>query len=194
MLGDELLRLAFAHYQSRPEDPRIVPLLRELVDRFGETVHYAVLDGRDIVYRQKVDPPTGAVRLTSTIGGRNPAHSTGVGKALLAYRLRDLDAVRSWVGEGGLEARTPRTAVTPEDLHDRLEEVRANGYAVDDRENEDLVNCLALPLFFGPGAEPTGAVSISALAYRTPLSELMAAVDDVRAMVAEGAPRQELRA
>jgi len=32
-----------------------------------------VLDGHDIVYRAKVDPAFGAMRLTSTVGGRNPA-------------------------------------------------------------------------------------------------------------------------
>ena len=49
----------------------------------------AVLEGTEIVYRSKVDPPAGAVRLTSTVGGRNPAHSTAVGELLLAHALPD---------------------------------------------------------------------------------------------------------
>src|SRR3954468_10869575 len=87
LLGDEFLRMAFAHHEARPEHIRVRPLLETLAGRFGETAHSAVLDGREVVYRAKVDPPTGAVRLTSTIGGRNPAHATAVGKLLLAYRL-----------------------------------------------------------------------------------------------------------
>lgn len=91
---------------------------------------------------------TGRFRsLTSTVGGRNPAHSTAVGKLLLSYQLRDLRAVRDWVGDRTLPSRTSRTATTAEDLHRRLSLVRKNGYSVDDLENEPDVNCVALPVF-----------------------------------------------
>jgi IclR family acetate operon transcriptional repressor len=181
VLGDELLRMAFAHQEARPDHVRIRPVLEVLAARFGETAHYAVLDGAEVVYRAKVDPPTGAIRLSSTIGGRNPAHSTAVGKLLLAGRLVTLDEVAGWVGQGELLRRTPRTLCTAEALHRDLEANRARGYATDDQENEVGVNCLALPVHLGSAAIPSGAVSISALAYRTPLSTLVEAVDDIRA-------------
>lgn len=72
------LRLAFAHHEARPEQVRLRPVLDALARRFGEAAHYAVLDGREVVHRAKVDAPTGAVRLTSTIGGRDPEHTTAV--------------------------------------------------------------------------------------------------------------------
>ncbi|HEX2809296.1 MAG TPA: helix-turn-helix domain-containing protein, partial [Kineosporiaceae bacterium] len=84
-LGDEILRMAFAHHEARPDHLRVQPLLEELSARYGETTHYAVLDGRSVVYRSKIDPVVGAVRLTSVVGGRNPAHCTAVGKVLLSY-------------------------------------------------------------------------------------------------------------
>jgi IclR family acetate operon transcriptional repressor len=98
VLGDEFLRMAFAHHEARPEHVRVRPVLESLAAHFGETSHYAVLDGREVVYRAKVDPPTGAVRLTSTIGGRNPAHATAVGKLLLAHRLTTREDVAAWAG------------------------------------------------------------------------------------------------
>lgn len=179
VLGDEFLRMAFAHHEARPESVRIRPVLDTLAARFGETVHYAVLDGREVVYRAKVDPPTGAVRLTSTVGGRNPAHSTGVGKLLLALRLETREEVATWAA-AGLERRTPRTRCTADDLHRDLVEIRRQGYATDDQENESGVNCLALPVYATSPATPSGAVSVSALAYRTPLRALVAAVDEIR--------------
>ena len=180
ILGDEFLRLAFAHHEARPESVRVRPLLQRLVERFGETVHYAVLDDDAVVYRAKVDPSGGAVRLTSTVGGRNPAHSTGVGKLLLAERLRDLPSVERWCEGRTLERRTPRTATTAAELHERLVETRARGYAVDDQENEPGVNCIAFAVRLASPAATSGAVSISALAYRTPLAALVAAADDIR--------------
>lgn len=194
ILGDEFLRLAFAHHEARPEHVRIRPLLQRLAERFGETAHFAVLDEHEVVYRAKVDPPSGAVRLTSTVGGRNPAHCTGVGKLLLSYRLRDAHDVAEWIDGRELEQRTPNTATTVSELDARLRAARAVGYSVDDQENEPGVNCIAFPVFLGSPTEPSGAVSISALAYRTPLADLVAAADEIRAIVRDIAGTQELSA
>lgn len=183
LLGDEFLRLAFAHHEARPDHVRIGPALERLANLFGETAHYAVLDGRSIVYRSKVDPPLGAVRLTSTIGGRNPAHCTAVGKLLLASALPDDAAVESWVGSGELERRTEKTVVTAIDLCRELRTIRRQGYAIDDEENEVGVNCIAVPVFLTSPTIPSGAVSISALTYRTPLRQLLDGLAEVRTIV-----------
>jgi IclR family acetate operon transcriptional repressor len=183
LLGDEYLRLAFAHHEARPDHVRISPVLQTLAERYGETAHYAVLDGGSVVYRSKVDPPHGAVRLTSTIGGRNPAHCTAVGKLLLAYALPDDAAVRSWAAGRTLERRTARTLTTATALARELRLIRRRGWATDDQENEAGVNCLAVPAFLLSPSVPTGAVSVSAPAYRTPLSHLARDVDAIRATV-----------
>lgn len=184
-LGDEFLRLAFAHHEARPDHVRVLPALRALADRFGETAHYAILDGDEVVYRAKVDPPAGAVRLTSTIGGRNPAHCTGVGKLLLAYQLTDDDAARAWVRSHRLERRTENTITDPGRFAAEMARIRQRGYSVDDQENEVGINCVAVPMRGGPG--PLGAVSVSALVYRTPLAELEREADAIARMVRESA-------
>ena len=180
LLGDEFLRMAFAHHEARPEHVRVRPVLETLARRHGETAHYAVLDGPEVVYRAKVDPPSGAARLTSTVGGRNPAHSTAVGKLLLSYCLGSRRSVQTWIGRSPLPRRTPQTHCTATELHRELEEIRRRGYAVDDQENEVGVNCLALPVFLTSPTLPTGAVSISALTYRTPLATLVQALEEIR--------------
>lgn len=183
ILGDEILRLAFAHHAARPEHVRVVPLLQRLAARFGETAHFAVLEHDQIIYRAKVDPPTGAARLTSTVGGRNPAHSTAVGKMLLAFQLHDIHDVVEWIDGRELEQKTPTTATTAEELDARLREARRRGYSLDDQETDPGVNCIAFPVFLGAPDEPSGAVSVSALAYRTPLDDLVAAADEIRLIV-----------
>jgi DNA-binding IclR family transcriptional regulator len=183
VLGDEFLRLAFAHHEARPDHERIRPVLLTLAQLFGETAHYAVLDGDTVVYRAKIDPPTGAVRLTSTVGGRNPAHSTAVGKLLLSYALPDDAAVTAWVSGRVLERRTGNTITTADGLARELRTIRSRGWATDDQENEPGVTCVAVPAFLTSPTVPTGAVSVSAPAYRTPLSSLVGDVATIRELV-----------
>ncbi|MGA4988660.1 IclR family transcriptional regulator [Nonomuraea bangladeshensis] len=183
VLGDEFLRMAFAHHEERPDHVRVTPMLKALCDRHGETVHYAVLDGASVVYRSKLDPPMGAVRLTSVVGGRNPAHCTAVGKVLLAHALPDEDAVRAWVGGRTLERRTERSIGTAGELHAELTRVREQGYAADDQENEPGVNCVAVPAYLTSPTSPSGAISVSGLAYRTPLRALIDDLPAIRAIV-----------
>lgn len=201
-LGDEFLRLAFTHHEDRPDHVRIRLALQTLAHRFGETAHYAVLDlGLDlgpgpahdaahVVYRAKVDPPAGGVRLTSVVGGRNLAHATAVGKLLLAHALPDDAAVRTWAADRPLEGRTASTITSVDALVAALAQVRRDGYAVDDEENETGIVCLAVPAYLMSAGTPSGAVSVSAVRFRTPLESLRAAVDEIRAVVAgAGAPR-----
>ncbi|HTL40256.1 MAG TPA: IclR family transcriptional regulator [Pseudolysinimonas sp.] len=179
VLGDEFLRLAFRNLEGRPETARVQPLLDELATRFGETAHYAVLDGTDIVYRAKMDPPQGAVRLTSSIGGRNPAYRTAVGKALLAGLPDALDRFAF-----PLERKTPHTRVTRAALQAELDATRERGYGLDDEENEVGVACLAIPVRLGGATAPSGAISISAVTFRTPLASLVDAVPEIRGIIA----------
>lgn len=180
MLGDEYLRLAFRNLEGRPENQRIQPLLEELAGRFGETAHFAILSGTDVVYRAKMDPPQGAVRLTSVIGGRNPAYRTAVGKVLLSDRLHSVDDVAAWFGRFPLEARTPHTLTTAQQLLDELRATQQRGFGIDDQENELGVNCVAIPVLLDGSSEPAGAISLSGVTFRCPLDTLVAAVPEIR--------------
>jgi IclR family acetate operon transcriptional repressor len=184
-LGLEFLRLAFAFYEAWDDQAAVQPALDALAQRFGETAHYARLDGSQVVYIAKVTPSVEGVRMTSIVGGRNPAHCTGVGKALLAHDLLDRAAVERYVAEHGpLEQRTPSTVVDAEALHAELALIRRNGYAVDREESERGINCIAFPVFFASLQRPGGAISVAAVAQRTPLSVMTGAADEIRALIA----------
>lgn len=189
LLGDEFLRIAFRNFADRPDAALMTPILEELSQRFGETVHYAVLDGPEVVYRAKTDPPGGAVRLTSVIGGRNPAYRTAVGKLLLSYAVDSEQQLRDLLGPDPLVAQTSNTITDPSELWRELQETRARGYAVDDQENEVGVNCVAVPARLDERLHPAGAVSVSALAFRTPLEELVERAPEIAALAA-GAPAE----
>jgi IclR family transcriptional regulator, acetate operon repressor len=184
-LGYGLLKLAFSYYDTSDDMVRIRPVLAALADRFGETAHYALLDGTEVVYLAKVQPATSRYQLNSVIGGRNPAYCTGVGKALLAFTLSAPEAVAEFVAEVGepMHSYTSHTIVTAAALSEELERIRDVGYAVDREEHEEGVNCLAIPLFLTSEVKPDGAVSVTAVARRLPLSELEASVDEARDII-----------
>jgi DNA-binding IclR family transcriptional regulator len=183
-LSLEFVRVAFAYYEQLDRRQVVGPLLQSLADRFGETAHYAELDGAEVVYIAKMTPPGLGAQMTSIIGGRNPAHCTGLGKALLAYELVDRGAVQAYVtANGPLAQRTPNTLVDTRALAANFELVRGRGYALDDEESEEGINCIAFPLFLDHPTRPAGAVSVAALAHRTALAQLEEAAGEVRGMI-----------
>jgi DNA-binding IclR family transcriptional regulator len=183
-LGLELVRLVFAFHRDLDRPRLVEPVIAALAARFGETAHYAELDGAEVVYLAKVAPSGLGVQMTSQVGGRNPAHCTGVGKALLAAALPDREAVDAYIAKNGpLVRRTERTLVDPASLDADLEATRARGYALDAEESELGINCLAFALYLDEPRRPAGAVSIAAVAQRTPLERLVAAAEEARSLI-----------
>ncbi|MHB1087267.1 MAG: IclR family transcriptional regulator [Acidimicrobiales bacterium] len=186
-LGYGLLRLAFSYYEELDEIGRLRPVLAALAAEFGETSHYAILDGQEVVYLAKVQPPQSRYQMTSVIGGRNPAYCTGVGKSLLAYELTSLDQVASYVAthEPPMIQYTENTMTSARALHEELSVIRREGYGVDREEHEAGINCLAIPLFLTSKSVPDGAISITAVAQRFPLNRLESSIDRAREMIRE---------
>ncbi|TQN31868.1 IclR family transcriptional regulator [Haloactinospora alba] len=141
--------------------------LRELMRRTGHTCHLVVLEGSDVVYADKVEN-TATVRMGSRIGARMPAYRTAVGKAILAYSPPDLVTD---VLNAGLDPATRTTITDPEVFRGELSRVRERGYAIDDRENEPEVRCVAAPVF-DHNSDPVAAISVSSLASRLPAARV----------------------
>jgi DNA-binding IclR family transcriptional regulator len=92
------------------------------------------------------------------------------------------------VGELALPRFTDRTLTTAAQLHAELTRIRAQGYSIDNQENEPGVNCLALPVFLTSPSRPSGAISISGLVYRTPVQSLLDDLETVRAIISTPDP------
>lgn len=183
-IGLELLRIAFQYYEALDLRQLVEPVLELIGRRFRETAHYAELQADEIVYIAKTEPLGNRIQMTSRIGGRNPAHCTGIGKALLAYTLADRDEVEKYVATyGPLAKRTPRTLTTVDELHEDLVATRRRGYALDREESERGIVCIAMPVCIASNARPSGAISITAFLHRTSLDDLVSSVDDLRELI-----------
>ncbi|MEV0632158.1 IclR family transcriptional regulator [Nonomuraea wenchangensis] len=183
-LGTELLATAFRFYESMDLRTLIRPLLLSVSEEFAETVHMATLDGGEVVYVDKVEAVR-SITMTSVIGGRNAAHCTGVGKALLAWTHPTEEAIKEWAERyGPLAARTRNTITNPAKLATHLDQVRRQGYALDLEENEPGVRCVAVPVFMGR-TTPVAAVSVTALKDRMPPARMEEIGHGLRRAVAE---------
>ncbi|WP_214408728.1 IclR family transcriptional regulator [Sphaerisporangium fuscum] len=166
-LGSEMLATAFRFYDTMDLRTLVHPLLLRLSDKFEETLHMATLDGGEVVYLDKVEAVR-SITMTSVVGGRNAAHCTGVGKALLAWTYPTDEAIKAWAERyGPLASRTRNTITSPAKLAAHLAQVRQRGYATDLEENETGVRCVAVPVFMGKTV-PVAALSLTALKDRMP--------------------------
>jgi IclR family acetate operon transcriptional repressor len=113
-----------------------------LAETTGETVHLARADGADVVYLATRESRH-YLRPISRVGRRLPAHTTSLGKALLA-ELAD-DGVRALLGEP-LAALTEHTITGHDALAEDLAATRERGYAVDNEENTLGIRCFGVAL------------------------------------------------
>jgi len=121
-----------------------LPIMRRLMRKTEITCHLAILDGPVAVYIEKVEPE-GFIKMDTWVGRRMPVHATSVGKALIAHIPQE--RIEEIVAERGMEKRTAKTITTLPRLLKELEKVRAQGYAVDDEENNMGARCLGAPIF-----------------------------------------------
>jgi IclR family KDG regulon transcriptional repressor len=157
-LGLACLELAHAYADSNDLRKVALPELEALRDEVKETVHLAVLDNMEIVYLEKLTGLHAIGMMSSRVGGRAPAHCTGIGKALLAFQKPDL--VRSHYKKYGLTRYTDTTIIDLDVLIKELENIHQRGYAFDKGEHENEVRCIAAPIFDLNG-ELVAALSIS---------------------------------
>lgn len=170
-LGMRLVELgSLALHQDRIHRAAI-PLLRDLHRATGLVVHLAVLDGSDVVYLEKIGGQMVAA-IPTRIGGRQPAHCTAVGKAILADNSS---------AEVNLASRLTRFSISTErQLEAELAKVRAHGVAFEREESLSGFGCVAAPI--GPAGAAVAAVSVCGPMNRMAFDQRLAAPVRMTAM------------
>jgi DNA-binding IclR family transcriptional regulator len=196
-LGVRLFELG--HLVGRNWNVRSValPLMRQLNRQYGEMVQLATEEGGEVLYIEKLES-THVMRIMSETGARLPIHCSALGKALLAYKSQ---AEIRWILEkSGMPRMTRRTITDSEQMERELATVRAQGYAVDDREIMDGLRCIAAPIRDSEGAAKY-AISVSSFAdvftgeyMERVLASLVGAASEIsRLMGYRGGARQPAR-
>jgi DNA-binding IclR family transcriptional regulator len=131
------------------------PYLHELQVTTGLVAHLAVLDGAEVFYLDKLGGRL-AASVPSRVGGRVPAHSTALGKAMLAWL--EPEQVDALLGTG-ITRLTSRTIGELGTLHQELHRVRQRrGLAFERGESFPGIACVAVAI---RGAEgPVAGISL----------------------------------
>jgi DNA-binding IclR family transcriptional regulator len=119
-----------------------MPFMEDLYEATHHTVHLGVLDGSEVVYVERLTGTHGS-KVPSRVGGRNPAHCTGLGKALLAHQPR---RERDVLLEQPLVAATRHSITDPVRLQEELTLIVDRGAAYDQEEARLGLACVAAPV------------------------------------------------
>ncbi|MER5279617.1 IclR family transcriptional regulator [Streptomyces sp. NPDC002809] len=151
--------------------------LHQLQIQTGLVVHLAVLDGAEVHYLDKVGGRFAAA-VPSRVGGRAPAHSTALGKAMLAWLEPEDVETRAAESIGRLTQRTIADVGT---LHQELNRIRRrHGLAFERGECFPDIACVAAAIR-GPEG-PVAAISLVGDAW-SPLEKVAPLVVDAARQV-----------
>ncbi|MEO6569130.1 MAG: IclR family transcriptional regulator [Opitutaceae bacterium] len=156
------------------------PFLRRIGQLTGETVHLGGYDAGQVVYLAQV-ASTERVIIRARVGQRRPAHASSLGKAMMAF------GPPAWLNEvqsGELEAVTPNTIVSSDELIVHLDRVRRLGYAIDDEETNLGVRCVAFPVRDHTGFA-VAAISVTGPSFRMTRERLAALAAEIGPIVSE---------
>jgi len=140
-----LLLLSLSHNVTLAELLRDAgqTLMMNLSKTLGLTTHIGVLEQGMVTYVAKVSAP-GAFAVNTRVGAQLEPYCSGLGKVLLAA-LPD-DEMESFILDGELVPLTPFTITTAPGIRAQLKLVREQGYALDDREHQADLRCIAVPV------------------------------------------------
>lgn len=128
-LGIAAHELGSAYQRQTPLRRLAQPVLNALVDGAGQSGHFAVLQGTDVVYLIE-ERAAGRPVLISDVGVRLPAHLTASGLALLA-RLPGPQVTALYPSQESFFTRQGKGPTSPTELRRTLVGVRRDGYAVE---------------------------------------------------------------
>jgi IclR family KDG regulon transcriptional repressor len=139
-----------------------MPIMKALMRKVDETVHLAVMSEGEVLYIDRVESFR-TQNMYTQIGKRGPVHCTALGKVMLAYLPQAV--VDVILDHKGMTRYSATTITDRAVFAQELAGIRQRGYAIDDRESDETVRCVAGPIRNHAG-DVIAAISISGPAIR----------------------------
>lgn len=151
-------------------------VLRNLVEKLGESCNLTVPDAGRVLYVERVET-TEPLRMHLQPGTWVPMHCTASGKLFLAS-LPLLERQRI-LANLQLNRYSPRTIVDRQELEDELKRTAKLGLGIDNEEFVRGMIAVAAPVF-GPDQKPVAAIACHGPTARVSLDDLMARVPQIK--------------
>jgi len=161
------------------------PILEWLVSESGETAHFGVLSGTEVRYIDVVESVS-VLRVTGRVGQLNPAHTTSLGKAMLA--TFDDAYVRELYANAEMAAPTKQSIADLDRLLSELAFTRTRGWARNRGEMQSGICSVGAAVVHADNGL-LGAFSIA-----TPQARSTAALEKAHAELLQRAARRLLTA
>lgn len=156
-IGMETILLSMTALSSIDIVEVSIPYLKELSSSTKETTFLGVYNNGDIVYLYKSEG-TRSMIMNSQLGSRRPVHCTGLGKAILSGF--SIEQAVNILTEKGMPRMTKNTIVSVDEYLKELNQVRINGYSMDNEELEEGLGCYAAPIYNYTG-KVIGSICVS---------------------------------
>lgn len=141
--GPGLVQIGLKSLRSLEIRSLSIPFLSELAAKTHFTAHLAIPSGFQSLILEVHDSPN-PVRVASRSGTTVPLHCSSTGKIFLAYRYEQ--ELEDYFAATSLEKKTGNTIVTLPEMQKEIEQIKSNGFAVDNHEFHNDVWCLAAPV------------------------------------------------
>jgi len=115
-------------------------LLEEIHNNTGECAYIGIFDNYKVLYLNQVDNSNRTLKTRNNIGLQAPLHTNALGKSILAFGNYDLEKIK-------LNIYTHNTITNIKELEKSISIVREQGYSIDNKEYQDGMRCVAVPLF-----------------------------------------------
>lgn len=139
------------------------PFIEKVMEKTQDTAFLGVQNKGEIVYLDKVEAISTGIITTATLGFTNPIHCTGLGKAILA--TYPIEKVKEIVGKEPLISKTKYSIHNYDELLKDLDDTRNRGYAIDIKESQEEISCVAAPIY-DYSNKAIASISIASLAYK----------------------------
>ncbi len=162
LVGPKMKSLVDISAEARPLKALSMPFIKKLMEDTGENSHVAVYSQEQCLVVADIES-TAQLRVVSGEGRLIPNHCTAIGKCLIAFGEYPLPR--------DLNAHTPRTISSRDQLKLHMEQIRNRGFAMDDEEHEYGVRCMAAPVYNKAG-KAIASIGISGPTVRVTLDKV----------------------
>ena len=142
-LTPRVLRLGQSYLEAARLPRLVQPFIQRISMQCAETVNLSVLDGHDVVYLARSNPPR-LVSIGYHVGVRVPAHVVSPGPVILSFSSDQ--AIDTWIAEHEFSAFSADTVTDGATFRQHVLQARQQGWWVSDQQLDRGLCGLAVPL------------------------------------------------